>query len=224
MAPLLLAAAATGALAIASGPLGQPGLFFVFKPLTTLLIIAWAWRRGHDTPAPRRWVLLGLVCSLAGDIALLWPQQGFLPGLVNFLLAHLAYLVAFTRQPGGRPLAATRLPFVAYAAVAGLILSQLWPGVPMALRGPVVAYVVCLVGMAAQAAVLGLARQPRSALLALGGVLFVASDTLLAVNKFATPLPLANLWILASYWPAQACIAAWLSPASPTSPTSQTRG
>jgi hypothetical protein len=33
---------------------------------------------------------------------------------------------------------------------------------------------------------------------------------LLATNRFATPLPLANLWILATYWAAQWCIASWL--------------
>ena len=41
---------------------------------------------------------LGLLLSLLGDIALLWPQQGFLPGLMAFLLAHIAYIVAFTRE------------------------------------------------------------------------------------------------------------------------------
>ena len=71
-------------LAIASAPwaLNQPWLNFVFKPLATLAIIAYAWGRGADNPLLRRWVLLGLVASLVGDVALLWPQQGFLPGLV----------------------------------------------------------------------------------------------------------------------------------------------
>ena len=45
---------------------------------------------------------------------------------------------------------------------------------------------------------------------ALGGVLFMASDSLLAINKFAQPLPLAPLWILATYWLAQWCIASAL--------------
>jgi uncharacterized membrane protein YhhN len=54
----------------------------------------------------------------------------------------------------------------------------------------------------------------RAGLLALGGALFVASDALLATNKFAAPLPAASLWILATYWAAQWCIAAWLAPRS----------
>jgi uncharacterized membrane protein YhhN len=210
-------------LTIISAPwaLDRPWMNFVFKPLTTLLIIAYAWPRGRSRPDTRRWVLAGLMLSLCGDIALLWPQQGFLPGLVSFLLAHLAYLRAFTR--GGVRLAARPLPFVLYGAIAAAILWQLWPGVPPGLRLPVLAYVLCLASMAAQAAVLGL--QPggrgggddaggrrRGVVLALGGALFLASDALLATHKFALPLPLSGLWILASYWPAQWCIASWLEP------------
>jgi len=142
-------------------------------------------------------------------VALLWPQQGFLPGLVSFLLAHVAYLVAFTRE---QRLAAWPMAFVTYALVAGLILWRLWPGVPATLQIPVAAYVLCLAAMAAQAAVLWRRGADRGALLALGGALFVASDALLATNKFAGPLPLASLWILGTYWSAQWCIASWLKP------------
>jgi uncharacterized membrane protein YhhN len=219
IAPLALATMVTGTLAILSAPwaLGQPWLNFVFKPLTTLLIIAYAWPRGATTPVRRRWVLAGLALSLCGDVALMWPQQGFLPGLVSFLLAHLAYLVAFTRD--GVRLAARPLPFVLYAVLAALILWQLWPGVPAGLRLPVLAYVLCLASMAAQAAVQGLlARrtpwQRGGAVLALGGALFLASDALLATHKFAGPLPWSGLWILCSYWLAQWCIASWLPPPS----------
>lgn len=201
-------------LAIVSAPwaLAMPALNFVFKPLATLCVIAYAAGRGAlhgDESALRRWVLAGLVLSLAGDIALLWPQQGFLPGLVSFLLAHLAYLVAFTRR---QRLAAWWPAFAGYAIVAGGVLALLWPGVPAPLRIPVIAYVLCLASMAAQAAVLWRRGEPRGAVLALGGALFVASDALLATNKFAGPLPLSNLWILTTYWAAQWCIASWLAP------------
>lgn len=209
----LIVTALSALLAIASAPwaLDQPGLNFMFKPLTTVLIIAMAWPRGRDTPGLRRWVLAGLGLSLLGDVALMWPRDGFLPGLVSFLLAHLAYLVAFTRV---QRLAARGLPFLVYAGVAGGVLAALWPGVPGALRGPVVAYVLCLGAMAAQAAVLWRAApgDAASRRLAIGGALFLASDALLASNRFAGPLPLASLWVLATYWTAQACIASWLAP------------
>ena len=207
------------AIAAASWALDQPWLNFVFKPLTTLLVIAYAAGRGLDggpgaagasgSAAVRRWVLIGLVLSLGGDVALLWPDRGFLPGLVSFLLAHLAYLVAFTRV---QRFAARPSVFVAYGGIAALILAALWPGVPAALRIPVVAYVVCLAAMAAQAAVLWRTGAARGGVLALGGALFLASDALLATNKFAGPLPLASLWVLSTYWLAQWCIASWLAP------------
>ena len=212
MNPIAAALILSAALAIAAAPwaLDLPMLAWVFKPLATGLVIAQAWPRGRDQPRLRVWVLVGLLCSLVGDVALLWPGQGFLPGLVSFLLAHIAYLLAFTRRvrfaqrPGS---------FVVYAAVAALILSVLWPGVPGALRAPVVVYVVALSAMAAQAALLWRSGAARGAVVALGGALFMSSDALLAINKFMLPLPAASLWILATYWAAQWCIASWLAPA-----------
>jgi uncharacterized membrane protein YhhN len=205
---LLAIAAATGLLA--------PWLLFVFKPLTTVLILLHAARRRGASPQARRWVMAGLVLSLCGDVALLWPERGFVPGLVCFLLAHAAYLGAFTRPVR---LAARAWPFAAYAAVAGGILWLLWPGVPAALRPPVAAYVVFLAAMAAQAAVVGLTAAVRgdapAGVLAAGGALFVLSDAMLATNKFHGALPWASLWILATYWAAQWCIASWGKPASP---------
>jgi uncharacterized membrane protein YhhN len=205
-------------LAIAGAPwaLDQPLLVFGFKPLTTVLIIAYAWPRGDTQPRVRGWVLAGLVLSLAGDIALLWPQQGFLAGLVAFLLAHLAYIVAFTRE---HRLAARPAAFAVYALVAGTVLALLWPHVPGALRAPVAVYVLALATMAAQAAVVWLTssggeQTSRGRTLALGGALFLVSDALLATNKFALPLPAASLWVLGSYWTAQWCIASWLKPAT----------
>jgi len=206
--PGLTAASAALCIAASLGLLA-PWLAFVFKPLTTLLVIAHAWPRGRDVPTQRRLILIGLALSLAGDVFLLWPKAGFLPGLVSFLLAHLAYIVAFC---GPVRFAAKPLLFVAYALLAAAILSQLWGGVPVALRAPVLAYVACLATMAAQAAVWWRSaptdRAARWA--AMGGLLFMSSDSLLAFNKFAAPLPLSALWILTSYWLAQWCIVSTL--------------
>lgn len=216
LSPFLLGAIVLCAALTIAADLGGPGWWrYAFKPLTTVLVIAWAWPRGEDAPARRRWIRLGLVASLAGDVALLWPESGFLPGLVAFLLAHLAYIVAFTR---GLRFSARWAPFAAYAGVAAAILSQLWQGVPGALRGPVLAYVAALACMAAQAAVVwlvarGTAAEGQARCAALGGLLFMASDATLAANKFLAPVPAAGLWILATYWLAQLAIAGSLAPA-----------
>ncbi|MGA0612538.1 lysoplasmalogenase [Caldimonas sp. KR1-144] len=201
--PWLAAAAGAGVTAIAAAVGGQWLLLAATKPLTTLLLIALAWQRGGEERR-RRAILAGLALSLLGDIALLWPQQGFLPGLVAFLLAHLAYLVAFTASTR---FAARWWPFSAYAVFAAVALSVLWPGVPQPLRVPVIAYVACLASMAAQAACWALAEGGFARRAAIGGALFLASDTLLAFNKFAQPFALAPLAVLSTYWVAQAFIA-----------------
>lgn len=203
----------SAALAIAAAPwaLDLPLLAWCFKPLTTVLLIVFAAQRGNTPAGLRRWLLAGLVASLIGDIALLWPREGFVPGLVSFLVAHLLYLRAFTRD--ARFVRAWPLAFAVYALVAAGLLARLWPGVPAALHAPVIAYVVCLAAMAAQAA--ARARQRGDGLAwraAAGGALFVTSDALLAFDRFAAPLPAASLCILATYWAAQACIAASLPP------------
>lgn len=190
--------------------------FALLKTLTTLLVIVHAARRGHPRTSFTLALRAGLLLSLVGDVALLWPQAGFVPGLLAFLLAHLAYLVAFSRAV---PLGAKPLAFVAYAALAAAMLALLWPGVPADLRAPVVAYVLGLAAMAAQtASVWGVARQRGVAATelalarraALGGLLFLCSDALLAFNRFHTPLPAAGLLVLGSYWAAQWLIASSL--------------
>ena len=203
-------------IAIAASLLGPAyaAVHFAFKPLTTLLGCAYAGPRGADSPRQQRFVRIGLVLSLVGDVFLLWPKEGFLPGLVSFLLAHLAYIAAFCVPAR---LAARPRVFVIYGVVAALILSQLWSGVPGALRVPVLGYVVCLATMAAQAAVwwrtaVGSDYERLARVAAIGGLLFMASDSLLAINKFALPLPFASLWILATYWAAQWSIASSLRP------------
>jgi alkylglycerol monooxygenase len=39
-----------------------------------------------------------------------------------------------------------------------------------------------------------------------GACVFMVSDSLIAINKFVTPVPLASLWILVTYYAAQMLI------------------
>jgi uncharacterized membrane protein YhhN len=197
-----LAVTAYAALAIAGALLSPEAraLHYLFKPITTALLVAMAWR-SPDRHGFRAGVLAGLLLSLVGDIALMLPVDAFAAGLGAFLLAHLAYIGAFLRRAAG-PAALAALAL--YALLAVFLLARLLPNVPPGLQWPVLAYVAVLVGMAALA--FG-ARGVAGPGLALGGALFVLSDGLLAWDRFVVPLPLAPLWVLASYWGAQWCIA-----------------
>lgn len=200
---VLVGAAAVAAISAALLP-DLRLLHYVAKPLTTLLVVLMVWHAAAPRPDYRRAVLAGLLLSTLGDIWLMLPWDAFVAGLASFLVAHLAYLFAFTRRVRLQPL---RWPFLAYAVLAAAVLALLWPRLPDALRVPVVIYVVALAAMAAQAAVVALQQPSRGATAAaLGGLSFVVSDALLAIDRFHTPLPLAPLWVLASYWVAQSLI------------------
>jgi uncharacterized membrane protein YhhN len=41
---------------------------------------------------------------------------------------------------------------------------------------------------------------------ALGACIFMASDSVLAIDRFVQPVPMAILWVLATYYAAQFCI------------------
>lgn len=208
---LIVVGALAATLAIASAPwaLDRPWLNVAFKPLATLCVIAWAALGRSDDGLVKRWIVIGLVFSLIGDVALLWPVQGFLVGLVAFLMGHLAYLVALTRRVR---FLASPPAFGAWAIVAGCVLASLWAGVPGELRAPVLVYVCALGAMAAQATSVWLARrgQPDAArwrLVAIGGALFVLSDAILATDKFVGGIPMPTLWNLSIYWLGQWFIA-----------------
>ena len=199
---IAVAVAAVAAIVGAMAPL--PWLHYLSKPAATLLVLAMVWRMPATAPGYRRAILAGLALSTLGDVFLMLPGDWFVFGLGSFLCAHLAYLLALTRR--ARAFAAL-WPFLAYAALAGAVLSVLWPPLPGELRVPVVVYVAVLAAMAAQAAAVWWRRRTRAtALAALGGLSFVVSDATLAIDRYAAPFATASVAVLASYWVAQSLL------------------
>jgi len=177
---------------------------YVCKPLTTTLILILAAWPGAAADRYTLAIVTGLALSLAGDVFLMLPRDRFVAGLVSFLLAHVAYLVAFT---SGVAFAAAPLAFLPYAAAGAVVLAILWPDLGR-LRGPVTLYVVVIMAMASQAAVRALTMQTSAALLtAVGAALFVASDTFLAFDRFRRRFRSARLLVILTYVVAQWLIA-----------------
>ncbi|MFT7754818.1 UNVERIFIED_CONTAM: lysoplasmalogenase, partial [Salmonella enterica subsp. enterica serovar Enteritidis] len=96
----------------------------------------------------------------------------------------------------------------ACALLALAIVWGLWSSLPAELKLPVTVYAAVLAAMGAQAISRAqhLATSPAR-LAGVGGMLFLASDTLLAYGKFRFAMPLGPLWVLGTYYAAQWFIA-----------------
>jgi uncharacterized membrane protein YhhN len=181
------------------------GLYLVAKPLTTTLIIAVAIIAAAPVPAAyKTLVVAGLAFSLLGDIALMFPDKWFAAGLVAFLTAHVCYILAFKPGPGQRVSAGIFLPFVLYGLLMFFILA---PGLGK-LKLPVLVYVAAITIMAGFAAGRFVDRGGLRPLLAfVGAALFLVSDSVLAYDRFAKKIRVAQIIILGTYFPAQLLIA-----------------
>ncbi|UZE20908.1 lysoplasmalogenase [Pseudomonas sp. B21-054] len=171
-------------------------LCLLVKPMPVLALLGWL----HDAPPGeyRRWISLGLIFSLVGDVLLAWPGDLFVFGLGAFLLAHLAYLKAYLsdcRRPALLPLA---LALSIGAVLLGILVSNgLGP-----LLAPVMVYGLVISAMLWRAlARLGTEVPKRSAWLAAAGALFfVFSDSVIGINRFVAPFHAAPYLIIISYW------------------------
>ncbi len=219
----------SGALATATSAMGFMEWHWLFKPLTMVfalvLVAASAYSpsaRGQFNPKTLLLLAAALAGSLAGDVFLMF-QGFFIPGLVSFLVAHLFYVALFKSGQAWFP---HRGALAATLGIGVAMYAFLWAGgLPPALRAPVAAYVLVIALMAAQA--IGRAtvlRDAPSLLVAVGAGFFMLSDSLLATNRFVMPLPMAQVWVLATYYAAQALIVSgWLASKAPEPATAVQR-
>jgi uncharacterized membrane protein YhhN len=153
-----------------------------------------------------RLLMAALLFSWAGDVLLLFQASNslfFLLGLSAFLLAHVFYIILFHRirvQQGLRPLPWLLVAVVLYYAV---LLSWLSPYLgslqwPVRIYGIVISTMLLLALHLAQ-----LKSRTVSGLLVAGAILFVLSDSILAINKFIVALPLPSVLIMTTYGMAQ---------------------
>ncbi|KRW59453.1 lysoplasmalogenase [Pseudomonas sp. TTU2014-080ASC] len=180
-------------------------LSFISKGIPVILLLVWL--RKAPAGIYRRWISIGLLFSLAGDLLLDWPQDLFVFGLGAFLLGHLAYLRAYLsdcRQPAWLALIIALLAGGSMFAL--LVSSGLGPFLI-----PVACYtlVICLMLWRALAR-LGQPNISRMSawLAAIGGSLFVLSDSMIGINRFVQPFDASTLTIISSYWLGQWGIAA----------------
>ncbi|MGA8543935.1 MAG: lysoplasmalogenase [Mycobacterium sp.] len=157
---------------------GQPA----FKALMALLLAFGA--AAHPIVRERRWLMLALVFSAAGDalLAIPWWTASFVLGLAAFLLAHLCFLGALL--PLARSSGRSRPRLIAVAAMCAACVALLvwfWPHLGRdGLTAPVTVYIVALGAMVCAA----LLAQLPTIWTAVGAVFFAGSDAMIGVGRF----------------------------------------
>jgi uncharacterized membrane protein YhhN len=171
---------------------------FALKALPLLCLAAYVALAGRGGAAAL--VVVGLLFSAGGDVALaLDRQKYFVVGLSLFLVAHLFYIAALV----------TGIEAVRFNIWVGMIVlfslsvgAWLFP-VLGKLRGPVMVYMVVI-------SVMGIAAALHPAafpFLLPGALLFILSDSLIAIDKFRRPVPYAHTLIMITYYLGQLGIA-----------------
>ena len=154
-----------------------------------------------DAQTWRAWFVAALVFSLAGDVLLMLPQDLFVAGLAAFLVAHVFYLVGFwTNGPSAFALAIAVVVVVAVVGPLGwrILAAIVRSGEPRELRGAVAGYMVVISAMLATALATG------NVVAAVGAALFVASDSMIAWDRFVRPFRWAPVAIMVTYHLGQA--------------------
>ena len=181
----------------------------ITKPLIIPTLAVLFMARAGNVPVKAKVVMLtGLLFSFAGDTLLMFVnrQPGFfIAGLGAFLVAHLMYILLFNlaivkkykkRVVIKRPILA--LPLIIYGlAIYDILLPSLG-----GLAIPVLAYVLAITFMGLSAQNRRFKTSSPSFWHVFGGALFfMASDSVLGINKFLynDSLPMGGLIIMATY-------------------------
>ena len=179
-----------------------PGdLKMVFKLIPMVLIILFALLTRNVDKRYYTLVCIGLVFCAIGDYTLQW----FIIGLTSFLIGHIFYIAAFSGGTKRVPIVAKTLLLVYGVMMAIWICSTLWGNGETILAIAVFAYISVILTMG------WMSFRTGSLLSIIGALLFITSDTILAINKFITDVPFSHELIMFTYYAAQIFIACSIS-------------
>ena len=186
-------------------------LLYAIKPLIIGTLIALLFYTSKPlTSSFGKWIAIGLVFSFIGDSLLMIREIDlFIPGLASFLVAQIIYALTFYSQKDKQKPVKTKTIIIGafllfYLSFMAFILPYITKLEDVLILLPaVIIYgtVICLMGIAA-----ALRQNENNASyysILLGAVFFIASDTILATNKFAFEISNANFWVMSTYTMAQ---------------------
>lgn len=186
---------------------GSEVLESVFKPLLTITLGAYFAVSLRDKKDPlKKWIIAALFFSWAGDVLLLFDSRQtnfFLLGLSAFLIAHIFYIIFFHRvRMAERP--ATKLRILVFVVLYYILLvSFLSPHLgdmrlPVRIYGLVISFMLLLAMH-----MFFINDKTAGKWMMFGALLFVISDSILAIDKFYNRFEFAGILIMLTYGLAQ---------------------
>ncbi|MFT9820395.1 lysoplasmalogenase [Lysinibacillus sp. NPDC056185] len=178
-------------------------LILIFKVIPMLLIIILAaTSKNLGIKKYQLLIVIGLVFCMVGDYTLQW----FLIGLTSFLIGHIFYILAFSSTNERQVLTWVKIVLLVYgASMAVWIAGTVFSSGEVVLGIAVIAYISVILTMGWTAIRTG------STFATIGALLFISSDSYLAINKFVMPLPFSHEFIMLTYYSAQILIALSIS-------------
>lgn len=165
-----------------------------------------------ETFETKKWLLVSLFFSWIGDCILLFKGEiYFICGLAAFLIAHIFLIVLFAKQKSVYVSFRKPLFWVGFITATAYLAGMLYYLIPSLgnLILPVTAYALTITIMLKMSLKGTFDWNHKSKYLVLiGAAFFVTSDSLLAIDKFHSKIPLASFWIMITYLTAQFCITA----------------
>lgn len=148
---------------------------------------------------PCRIAALALATSAVGDV--FGGMGALLPQIGSFAIAQIVYAVLFCRYVR---FDVHRLPLLLLPLLIAIVVATtVLPRVEGFLRIAISGYMLVIMAMSCSAMFV---RGKGWWLVAMGAVLFVISDSIIAWNLFVEPISAARLWIMSSYYAAQALL------------------
>ncbi|MFH6944914.1 lysoplasmalogenase [Flavobacterium sp. FlaQc-50] len=154
-------------------------------------------------------LLTALLFSWIGDVILLFADIAeiyFILGLVSFLLSHLVYCVLFNKQTKTQNKKKRTLFLIGSLVIACYLIGMLTVLLPSLgeLKIPVIVYASAISFMLLLAFNGFLIwKKPGNQYVFIGALMFVISDSILAINKFYAPIEKSSFFIMLTYLVAQ---------------------
>lgn len=167
---------------------------YLLKPLTMVGLVAVALTLDAPDVAVQVAVIVAVLLSLAGDVALMLPRDLFVAGLVAFLGAHVAYVVAMVLLGALGVGLVVALPLLGLAiATLGLRILRGAKAADPALVGPVALYLSVISVMVATAFGTGMF------VVVVGALAFYASDAVLGWTRFVGEFARSRVVVMVTY-------------------------